>query len=392
MADPKTSSLRFTRLRLINWRNFRDVEVRLAPRAFLVGPNASGKSNFLDAIRFLRDLVQPGGGLQAAVDRRGGLSKLRCLHARRINYIEIDADIGHDTNPTIWSYRLRFSMVGSGINRTVSMIEEEARNNGNPVFIEKRTDNPDDPQRFTQTTIEQISQNRLFRPVADFFASIRYLHVVPQIVRDPRRASTDQEDPFGGDLLRRMKEVPKKTRDPRLRRISQALQIAVPQFVNLQLENDPEGHPHLYASYAHWRPSASKQGEETFSDGTLRLIGFLWSIAERGGPLLLEEPELSLNDAVVSQLPAMIARVQSLSGRQIIATTHSEALLSADGVGLHEVHRLIVDSNGTSIQTASDDEQTRMLVASGWKVGGAVLPLTKPGKFEQLGFLDVLSR
>ena len=51
---------------LKNWRNFRTVEVDLAERTFLVGPNAAGKSNFLDALRFLRDLAKPGGGLQKA--------------------------------------------------------------------------------------------------------------------------------------------------------------------------------------------------------------------------------------------------------------------------------------------------------------------------------------
>ena len=42
------------RLNLQSWRNFTEVEVDLQRRVFLVGPNASGKSNFLDVFRFLR--------------------------------------------------------------------------------------------------------------------------------------------------------------------------------------------------------------------------------------------------------------------------------------------------------------------------------------------------
>lgn len=74
--------LRFTHLRLENWRNFRHLEADLGQRVFLIGPNAPGKSNFLDAFRVLRDIVTEGG-LQKAVQRRaGGFSALRCLAAR----------------------------------------------------------------------------------------------------------------------------------------------------------------------------------------------------------------------------------------------------------------------------------------------------------------------
>ena len=45
--------MRFTRFHLANWRNFGHVDIELARRIFVVGPNASGKSNFLDAFRFL---------------------------------------------------------------------------------------------------------------------------------------------------------------------------------------------------------------------------------------------------------------------------------------------------------------------------------------------------
>ncbi|MDD9874780.1 MAG: AAA family ATPase, partial [Gammaproteobacteria bacterium] len=73
-----------SRLTLKNWRNFREADVPLRERQFIVGPNASGKSNLLDVFRFLRDIAKStGGGLQKAIQDRGGLSKVRCLSARR---------------------------------------------------------------------------------------------------------------------------------------------------------------------------------------------------------------------------------------------------------------------------------------------------------------------
>jgi len=43
-----------SRLILRNWRNFRFIDIDLTDRVFIVGPNASGKSNLLDALRFLK--------------------------------------------------------------------------------------------------------------------------------------------------------------------------------------------------------------------------------------------------------------------------------------------------------------------------------------------------
>ena len=56
MRRPASRTLRFAAVHLENWRNFTQVQVDLQRRVFLVGPNASGKSNLLDVFRFLHDL------------------------------------------------------------------------------------------------------------------------------------------------------------------------------------------------------------------------------------------------------------------------------------------------------------------------------------------------
>src|SRR5712692_9488463 len=97
---------RFTHIDLENWRNFARVQVDLQRRVFLVGPNASGKSNFLDVFRFLHDIVSVGGGFQEAVRRRGGVSSLHCLSARRNSDLGLRVRLGNEDELSIWEYEL----------------------------------------------------------------------------------------------------------------------------------------------------------------------------------------------------------------------------------------------------------------------------------------------
>lgn len=66
-----------------NWRNFREFEIDFQDRMFIVGPNACGKSNFLDIFKFMKD-VAVNGGLQKALENRGGVTRIRSLHARNV--------------------------------------------------------------------------------------------------------------------------------------------------------------------------------------------------------------------------------------------------------------------------------------------------------------------
>ncbi|MGE4242225.1 AAA family ATPase, partial [Ramlibacter sp.] len=328
-----------TRLKLKNWRNFRDVDVELGPRGYVIGANASGKSNLLDVFRFLRTIAQSeGGGLQKALKDRGGLSKLRSLHARTDPEVRIEVDVTDDPDDEVpaWSYVLAFKSEGKGLQRV--LIQEEAVfKSGSKLFTRPNSDDKRDSARLTQTHLEQINENSEFRELVAHFAATIYLHLVPQLLKhsDEISGRIVENDPFGQGLLQRIARTPNKTRESRLKRIQKALEVAVPQFSELHFEQDQAtGAPHLKANFKHWRVHGSWQREDQFSDGTLRLIGFLWALQEGDGLLLLEEPELSLNDAITAHIPLMIDRVLRLRKkgsflRQVISSTHSETLIGA---------------------------------------------------------------
>lgn len=374
-------TLRFTRLELLNWRNFTKVDVALQPRMFLVGPNAAGKSNFLDVFRFLGEIVTVGGGFQAAVARRGGVSMARSFAARKNPHITIKVSLGNEKSRDEWVYELTF---GQDNQRRPMIIRERVELRGTMILDRPDKEDKSDPERLRQTYLEQVNVNRLFRDVADFLATTKYMHIVPQLVREPERSVGRTDDPFGGDFLEQIATTNKRTRDSRLRRITSALQVAVPQLEELKLEQDHRGVWHLRGRYRHWRTHGQWQTEEHFSDGTLRLLGLLWAVSAGTGPLLLEEPELSLHPEVVSQIPQMFARVQRRVGRQIIVSSHSPEILNDPGIAPDEILSLTPASEGTAVSLVRDDNQATQLHNAGVPYGEILKAATAPKDASQL--------
>ena len=383
MAD----ELRFRRLRLRNWKNFRNVGVGVRDRMFLIGANASGKSNFLDVFRFLRDLASPGGGFREAVDRRGGVGALRCLAARSNPDVEIHVELQEKGADCRWRYEIAFRQDG---RRRPLLQRERVLRDGKRIVERPDRHDSEDPERLTQTHIEQVNMNRRFRNLAAFFASVRYWHIVPQLVREPDRSVGRANDPYGGDFLEQVAGAPERTRNGRLEKIAKALRIAVPQLEDIEMARDNRGVPHLCGKYGHWRAHGAWQTEDQFSDGTLRLMGLLWAVMEAGGPLLLEEPELSLHAEVLRALPQMLARAQRRTARQIFLSTHSPELLSDEGIGLDETLLLLPGAEGGRVVSAASQPEIRRLVEGDLSLAEAAIPRTRPRKVLELATLPGL--
>ncbi len=375
----------FSRLELKNWRNFRAINVSFSERVFIVGPNASGKSNLLDAIRFLRDIAKAGGGLQNSLVQRGGMSKVRCLSARKDTTIEFEVTLSETGTATSWKYALGLAQQAGGTRLPVVKYERVWK--GEELLLNRPTeDDLRDRVRLTQTHLEQINSNSSFREITRFFESVRYLHLVPQLLRRQENQVGLVDDPFGRGFLEKVALTRESVRKARFQKIEAALRHAVPQMKDLGLTKDEAGVPHLEALYEHWRPNAGRQREDQFSDGTLRLIGLFWSLLEGDSPLLLEEPELSLNSAIVKRLPGLFYDLQlQQKGRsgQVFITTHSWDLLSDLGIGGEEVVLLMPTPDGTKAAPVSEWQDIKTMLESGMSVADAALPFTAPNALGQ---------
>ena len=332
-----------TNLRLRNWRNFTKADVGFEDTTYIVGPNASGKSNLLDIFRFMRDITKPrGGGLQGALASRGGLKKVRSLAARSNPRIELEFEFREDIDGTTsepdWRYVLWINGEGKGQHRPI-VVKEEAFKKGKQVLQRPDEQDEKDTERLTETHLEQVSTNRDFRAIASFFEEVLYLHLVPQLLKygDQVFLAQMDSDPFGQGFLEEISGTQKNIRDVRLRHIEEVLLRVIPNLKRLQFTNDAtSGRPHLEMFCTHWRPNAGWQREDQFSDGTLRLIAIIWTLLSSNSMILLEEPELSLHMRVVEQIPDLIYKTRQSrkkSGGQILISTHSETMLSSTSIG-----------------------------------------------------------
>ena len=371
--------MRFTSLKLESWKNFKKVEIPLAGRAFIIGPNASGKSNVLEVFRFLHDLTTEGGGLAKAVSLREGMSKLRSLHATRNSAVEIEVGM-EDSAGVKWVYRLVFDTPRTD-STYVLVKSETVERGGKNVLARPGPDDHADRERLRQTAIEQVSAYTEFRPVAEFFRSIRFMNLVPQLIREGQTSPQvfPGQDPLGRDLLDQIRQSPKGLQSKRLGAIERVLRTAVPSFEKLRLEVDNRGRPHLAVGFKHWRPNAVKQRESQFSDGTLRLIAMLWALQEDAGPLLLEEPECSLHTGILERLAPFIARMQREGGgRQVFITTHSEKVLADPGIAPEELLLIVpAHKGGSEIKPAARLPVVEKAMRSGLTAGQAAQPLTR---------------
>ena len=363
-----------------NWRNFKNLDVAVADRLLIVGPNAAGKSNLLDLFRFLGDISRPGGGLAAALEARGGLSRARCLFSRNNHKGELAIMVDLRDGEDEWRYELAIKGEKGGHNRPI-VVREIVTRNGRELLSRPDTNDDRDPDQLTQTHLEQISANQEFRPIAEYFAKANYFHLVPQMIRYPQAGGASPRA-FGSSMIADMNATPVRTRQAWFRRIERALQSAVPGFETLRLEVDKAGQPHLIAGYRNWRRNPSEQNETDFSDGTLRLIGLLWTIISspaNGGVLLLEEPELSLNAAVVQKLASLLAMAQRGTSMQVILSTHSPELLDDEGIRPGEVLVLQVTSDATVANQLSEIAEVEAQISADLPLSEVVAELINPG-------------
>jgi len=129
------------RIRVKNFKSFKDLEVELGKFNLLIGANASGKSNFIRIFEFLRDIVKHG--LDNAISMQGGSEYLRNINIGPSEdfSLEVVSDqafrefiptrekgiLRMKTFETIYKFTINFNKRGSGFKIVEDKITQKCK-------------------------------------------------------------------------------------------------------------------------------------------------------------------------------------------------------------------------------------------------------------------------
>lgn len=357
-----------TRVVLKNYKSIAACDVRLGPLTFLVGRNGSGKSNFLDALRFVADALNTS--LDHAIRARGGINDV--LRRSR----------GH---PNHFSIRLEFSLLGGVTGHYAFQIRKRSPG-GYEVRTEEcsvqneRGQTPEEYFRIDNGVVIDASMkvapaaatDRLylvnasglpeFRPVYDAFSRMGFYNLNPDKIRD-------LQNPDPGDVL--MRDGGNLTSV--LTRLAPAVKTSIEEYLESVV-------PGVHAvDVKAWGPMATLEFRQkiagdkypwrfhsnNMSDGTLRVLGILVALFQgdhndqkRVSLVGIEEPEIALHPAAAGVL--LDALRAGAHKTQVVITSHSPDLLEDKHLDVDSI--LAVEAHDGNTVIAPVDEVSRSVV------------------------------
>ncbi len=356
------------RVRIRNFKSIKFCDVTLEPLTVLVGRNGSGKSNFVEALAFLRDVIDSGAG--DAVREHGGSSRVLSKGASAES-LSIEAEFtlpsaeGHD-----WWAKYRVVLSVPHKHAPKIMLETfECMNSASPFRLAfERVGDQVVERNGTEESHESAfvgDRTHLWwtdLQSAGFLSQrtrgIRTYNFLPNLIRQPQSMNREQMlDGTGRNLASVLAST--KTDQPKLLDpISQYFSL-ITGGIELT-EVIPLGE---YETVGFRVPNSEQSAGIEFdaagmSDGTLRVLAALTAAFQPGWPLdapslvAIEEPETSLHPAAMH---ALVDALNEATGRtQILLTTHSAELLDNPLIRTENV-RVVEMVDGESVITSVDE-------------------------------------
>jgi predicted ATPase len=342
-----------TSLRLRNFKSFADAHAPFGPLTLLVGANASGKSNVLEALRLLKglgaehlQLEQVLAGTVGWTGIRGGISEAVrtgadafvlesswCVAPRQpeqpvvsLNHL---IECAVTPNPMIRREKLQ------DIGREETLFETEMDEGGSIVATGSmvpggriRREARFSVLAFLDLELLEQSSERARSLVQKGLEEIHLLDVVPSAMRgyvpQKRRVLGENGENLSAILWQLCKEPEQKQE-----LVAWLSELCSPELADIEFSTTDEGDVMLRLV----EKDGSKVSARSLSDGTLRFLGELVALrtAPEGSVILLEEMGRELHPSRVHLLVEYLESITEERGIQVIATTHSPLVLEALG-------------------------------------------------------------
>lgn len=363
---------------LRNYKSIAACELALPSLVFLVGPNGAGKSNFLDAFRFVSNSLR--SSVDHALRDRGTIKEVRRRSGGHPNHFSIRLDFDLPNN----RYGHFAFRIGAKPNGSFEIQNEECR-------VWNRNEEMLPPEEYRVRSGELLSSSQsvmpaalsdrlylvaasgipAFRPVFDALSGIEVYNVNPSMVRELQRPDPgDILRPDGGNLAGVLSQLEADDRN----RVNDFLSKIVPGVSGAEPKSlgsmeTIEFRQAVLGQQHPWRFLAS-----SMSDGTLRALGVLTSLYQRGTGLRpmfigLEEPESALHPAAAGILLGALREASSHT--QILVTSHSPDLL--DDEDLEPDSIFAVESVGGVTKIAGIDDAGREMIRKRLFTAGELL-------------------
>lgn len=388
--------MKIVKIKISNYRNFDDLSVRLNDFNLLVGANASGKSNFVQAFQFLRDIVNHG--LEDAISRQGGVEYLRNIKSAEFRPLLFHVVMRGDTkwwlspfdhdkfNVTIHEIDYEFSLCenGSGyaVDRdrmTVTYSSEDPAEKFSVSFFNRdgklgiESTNPDvesalsfkgvpifreQPGGEEKTLlIESPLVGLNVQPALDWLSNIGIYDFDPKLPKRATPISGPSELTIDGSNLAIV--LNKVLSDEESKRgflnLSQDL-LPFLSGVDVEKVADKSIFFKLKEKYA------EKADLPAFliSDGTINMIALIIALYFQEKRLsIIEEPERNIHPHLISKVMTMFR--EASKKKQIIATTHNPEMVKQADLE----HILLVKRDGrgfSKITKPADSEQIKIFL------------------------------
>lgn len=361
------------RIQIRNFRSIEHAEVTLAPFTVVVGPNASGKSNFADAFVFARDIAHDAS---AAVQSRGGIVGVRRWRPSELVDVTVDVRVsdsreGLETDYARHSFMLASEREGTWYLRQELVQERQAGKLVYEVTRERDEASVMDGTRGGQRSEEWRNISRttsvMFHVRQDTPVATRHLAALggvwrlrldSQAMREPQLATERTRlDESGSNIAMALKSLRQQAE---WESVLLAMRKIVPGLRDIQ-----EGALGRYLSMRFFQQQEQQELAEfaatEMSEGAIRALGILAAAQQvsQDELLIIEEPEVSVHPGAATVLFDALARASRRGA--VLLTTHSPELLDA----AREEEILVCDYRQGITHVGPLDESQRKLVREG---------------------------